>query len=285
MNKRTSLSLAGIAAAALFAGQAFATVCPNAPATGTPTQSGPICIAPVGQDGAGTGLQDQLNGITVSGPGIDVYNDQYQPSSWWSIGATGNSENKIVLEIAGNASVNTFGIFDPTNASNHLQLFGGGASAGWSTQLANLGGGNYMVTNYNAAGIYQGQTSATFGVTNLFGYYLDTPDGTFYSVPGMNPNSNATYPGGVPHMVAYAGDGSTKLNIHGVAGKFLPNEFLLAWEDTLWANSDLDYNDFVVIVESVDPIPEPAALGMFGFGVLLLGVIVGLRRRDAHNVV
>jgi hypothetical protein len=27
------------------------------------------------------------------------------------------------------------------------------------------------------------------------------------------------------------------------------------------------------------PVPEPAALGMFGFGALLIGLFAGLRRR------
>jgi hypothetical protein len=46
----------------------------------------------------------------------------------------------------------------------------------------------------------------------------------------------------------------------------------------------MDYNDFVVMVESVHPVPEPASLGMFGLGVLLLGAAVGLNRRRRFNI-
>ncbi|MGH8117063.1 MAG: PEP-CTERM sorting domain-containing protein [Rhodanobacteraceae bacterium] len=34
-------------------------------------------------------------------------------------------------------------------------------------------------------------------------------------------------------------------------------------------------------LDIVNAVPEPAALGMFGFGVLLIGAFVGLRRRMA----
>ena len=287
MNTVKYLGFVGLAAAGLFAAQAFATTCPTAPATGTQTQGGPVCIAPSGQDGPNTGLNNYFGpggSLIASGPGINVYNGQHTPSAYWSIGGTGISANKIVLEIAGNANSNSFGIFDPTNSANQLQLFSGSASAGWSTVLMNMGGGNYSVSYYNASGVFQSQTSATFGTTNLFGYYLSGPGGTFFSNASMNETGGTTYPNGMPHMVAYEGNNTTTLKTGNTTGLFLSNEFLLAWEDTAWATSDLDYNDFVVLVESVHSVPEPATLGMFGFGVLLIGAAVGLSRRRRFNI-
>ncbi|HUH32275.1 MAG TPA: PEP-CTERM sorting domain-containing protein, partial [Rhodanobacter sp.] len=196
---------------------------------------------------------------------------------WWAPGATGLSANKFLFEIAGNANINSFGIFDPTNSANHLQLFSGPATAGWSTTLfVDLAGTTYSSVQFDGSANPQGPTThATFGAANLFGYYLDTPNGFFYSVPGMNDASSA-YPDGMPHMVAYQGGNGTYIN----GRQFLANEFLLAWEDQPFINSDLDYNDFVVMVESVHPVPEPAALGMFGLGALLIGAFVGMRRRE-----
>ncbi|HJR10572.1 MAG TPA: DUF4114 domain-containing protein [Rhodanobacteraceae bacterium] len=290
MNTIKSLGFVGLAAAGLFASQAFATTCPTAPVTGQQTQGSPVCIAPYGLDGSGTGLVNILDtfnattnphGIVKSGPTYNPYTQQAVPSSFWSIGATGASENKIVLELAGNANTNTFGIFDPTNPSNFLQLFSGPASAGWTTTLINTGSGNYTATYFDAGGIFKGQSSVHFGVTNLFGYYLgaasNTP--TFYSDPKLNQDPGSTYANGTPHMVAYDGNNKTVLKTGNTSGTFLSNEWLLAWEDTAFANSDLDYNDFVVLVESVHPVPEPAVLGMFGLGVLLLGGFAALRRR------
>ena len=82
------------------------------------------------------------------------------------------------------------------------------------------------------------------------------------------------YAAALPHCNGKFSNG-TKIN----GASFLSNEFLLAWEDTPFTSSDLDYNDFVVLVESVHSVPEPAALGMFGFGMLLIGAAVGLSRR------
>ena len=291
MNIIKSLGFAGLAATGLFAAQAFATTCPTAPATSIQTQGSPVCIAPYGNDGVGTGLNDYFGpggSLIASGPGINVYNGQHTPSAYWSIGGTGISANKIVLEVAGNAGSNTFGIFDPTNPSNQLQLFSGTASAGWSTVLMNLGGGNYSVSYYNGSGVFQSQITGTFGVTNLFGYYLSGPGGTFFSNPSMNePTGNASYyPNGAPHMVAYQGNSTNTLKIGNTTGKFLNNEFMLAWEDTAYSSSDLDYNDFVVLVESVHSVPEPAVLGMFGLGALLIGLFAGLnRRRRRHDTI
>lgn len=273
MNTIKSLGLVGLAVSAMFAGQAFATVCP------TGTQGAPTCIATTGGDGPNTSLQDQLNNMTTSGPDINVYNDQYVPSSYWTIGATGGSENKILLELAGNAPTNTFGIFDPSNTSNYLQLFSGPASAGWSTLLSQSGN-TFTATYFDANNVVLGQNHITIN-GNLFGYYLGAASNspTFFSDASKNEIGGTTYPNGMPHMVAYAGDGQTYLN-----GKpFLSGEYLLAWEDKTWGQSDLDYNDFVVLVESVKAVPEPAALGMFGLGVLLLGGFTVLRRRRSYQ--
>lgn len=280
MKTYKSFALVGLAAVSLFTGQVFATpVCPNTPG-GTPTQGTHVCVATSGGDGPGSSLQEQVNDRTVSGPGINVYKDQVSSSAYWSIGATGSSENVITLEMAGNASSNTFGIFDPTNPSNALMLFNGPATTGWSTTLRSLGGGNYIVTYFDEHGVYQNQATAHFAVTNLFGYYLGTlENGTFFSDSSLNETDGSTYPNGMSHMVAFHGDNATTLKTGNTKGLFLSNEWMLAWEDLRWGAADLDYNDFVVFVESVHPVPEPAVLGIFGFGALMIGFAVGLRRR------
>lgn len=278
MNTIKSIGLVGLAVSAMFASQAFATTC-GLNHQGTQTQGSPVCIAPVGTDGAGTGLQDLLDGITQPGTTnhIDVYNDQTSPSAYWSIGATGGSENTKMFQITANAGNINFGIFDPTDPGNYLSLFAPNAQTGWSTTLKRQSGsGNYIVTYSDADGVNVGpQMTGHFGVNNLFGYYIKIGDIFYYSDPLLN-NGN-------PYMVTLNGDNSTKFCITGPdsCGTFLSNEYILAWEDGNWATSDLDYNDFVVMVESVHPVPEPATLGMFGLGVLLLGGFAALRRRSS----
>jgi hypothetical protein len=279
MFKPKYLGLLGLIAASLFATQAFATICPTT--TLGVTQGSPVCIATVSQDGAGKNLQDQLNNITTSGPKIDVYNGQTSPSAYWQI-ASGTSTNEIVMEIAGNAGANTFGIFDPKNPSNYIQLFDGRATTGWTNTLVQSG--NVFKSNfYNPYGKRKGGGTMTLS-GNTFGYYLGAASKTpsFYSDPTMNA-PDTTYTNGMPHMTAYAGNGTTYLNNE----QFALDQYLLAWDDTVFSKSDLDYNDFVVLVKSVHPVsvpvPEPAVLGMFGLGLLLIcGFELSRRRR--YNV-
>ena len=279
MNTIKSIGLVGLAVSAMFAAQAFATTCPTAPATGTQTQGAPTCIAPVGQDGTGTGLNSLYGpgGSQITGTGLNIYNGQYTPSSNWQIGGTGGSFNVILTEIAGNANVNTFGIYDPSHPVNMLQLFSGLDSAGARGTLVYNGGGNFQFAPFG-----QSAVSATFGDGANFGYYLGTPNGVFYSDPTLNNSAGEAgnpYSDGMHHMVAYQGGNGTTINATG--GALLSNEFLLAWEDLAFQHSDLDYNDFVVLVESVHSVPEPTTLGMFGLGMLLLGGFTALRRRSS----
>lgn len=267
MNTIKSLGLAGLAVAGLFSAQAFATPCPAG------TEGSPTCIST-----APGSLQNTVDSLTSSGH-IDVYNDQYTPSSYWQIGATGGSENTLVLQFAGNTNVLSYGIYDPsdTTHTNKLELFNGSNPVGTQATLVYKGNGLFKAALFG-----EPATSATFGDGALFGYYLTTDNGTFYSDASWNAPGGNTYPNGAPQMVAYQGNsnGNVYLDINGNSGKFLTNEFLLAWDGNIWTQSDLNYNDFVVLAESVHSVPEPAELGMFGFGVLLIGGFVALRRRS-----
>ena len=289
MNKFKYLGLLGLAAASLFAGQAYATTCNVNSITGTPTMGSPVCINTSSQDGASKSLQNEINGITTGVTQINVYNGQYSgATSYWSMGASGGGMNTIMLEIAGNANTNTFGIFDPTNTGNYLQLFDGAASQGARTTLTvtfvttgpHTGMYAYTANYLNSIGAATG-SSTIYMSGDLFGYYLgaasNTP--TFFSDSSMNPAGGNVYPNGMPHMATYQGTGATSLN----HASFSAGEWLLAWDDSAWGRSDQDYNDFVVMVESVHPVPEPAELGMFGLGLLLIGGFVAIRRRRQYT--
>lgn len=304
MKKSTTLGLAGLAGlvAIAFASQAFATPCSTIQsaagslASGATLQGSPVCIADYGLDGTGTGLvnvfsnstQTSVNGQTVgifSSGSINPYTSQAQTPLWTVTGSSG-SVSDIVLQLSANAGGFTYGIYDPSNPSNQLVLFSpsfGGDAVGTqvtlSTFVNNNLGYNYKATITNGS---SGTNTATFSTTDLFGFFLTTPKGTtFYSDPALNQDSGSAYTGGTPHMVAYQGNSSDVLrSIGGLSGGPMgPNEYIMAWEDTVFANSDLDYQDFIVLAESITPVPEPAVLGMFGLGVLLIGGFAALRRR------
>lgn len=260
---------AGVAVAALFAGQAFAAPCPVG------KQGNPTCIATT--NGFGEATLEQIlapagspDTIFSTGNGINPYTQQLNPSAYWSVQGSGGSENTVLLTLTGNASNLKFGIFDPKDPGNQLMLFDG-ASAGYTTTLKTDGIGGFAATYYaspNPLAPPTGFDTAAFGAGNLFGYYLTVGNHTFYSDLDLNGDE-------IAHMVTYAGSGQGKIAL--TNGLFGSGEYLLAWED----GTDFDYNDFVVIVESVHPVPEPATLGMFGLGMLLVGGFAALRRRRA----
>jgi hypothetical protein len=214
-------------------------------------------------------LQTIFNNITTAPtPGVssvvvtsDFLNDE--KDSYWAVTGSGGSLSTIVIEIAGNAGSNSLGIFDKTDPSKSVVLFGGSAAAGAQSLLSIKADGSVYV-NFLDTGI-------DFA-NNTFGFYMAGPGGTFYSDTLLNGDM-------FDHMVAYQGSDTDTIQVGGNApGLWTDNEFILAWEDT-YGGGDSDYNDFVFIVESVIPVPAPASLALLGLG--LLGIGFGTKRRKA----
>lgn len=219
-------------------------------------------------DGPGQSLQEQLDAITVGGPNIDTVNDQtgYQ---LFTNTATGSSIGSFMFEIAGFASTNKFGIYN-YNGDKAL-LFDGYNDSGDRTVVDFWADGSVSV---GTRGLSPGYTSSTvdrdysnFG--NVFGFYLENGNGeTFYSEASRN--------GGYQQSVIYQGNNQTQLQVPGKApGIFTQDEYIIAFED-LWrgGSTDHDFNDLVVMVESVEPtsVPEPATLAGLGLVAGALGL-------------
>jgi len=258
---RTKLIILSIAALCLSAAPAMAVVYPTAPVTfGT------------SDDPAGNMLQDIFNGMTIlPNPGISSVNAATDAladnwDSYWHAAAGGSSVATIIVEVAGWKETNAFGIYDASNPSNSLQIFVGLDSAGAT--------GKAYMTFYDDGtikviwddGTPGPVTSSAFALDafgrQTFGFYLDTPAGLWRSDTSLNID-------GFDHMLAYQGKGDTiDLPSPFGTGDWTDNHFILAFEDKL-NGGDKDWNDFVVLIESVTPVPVPAAilLGILGLGV------------------
>lgn len=207
----------------------------------------------------GTRLTDVLNSITVAPnarlTSVDVEADALwdDEDSHWTISGPGASVATVVVEVAGFAPFNILGIYDAHNPANKVQVFAGSATAGNTALLSIRADGSVELNSAD--------TGIDFAENN-FGYYLQSPQGLFYSDTALNPD-------GADHMVSIQGQGVDTVRLpSGVTKLWQDDEYILAFED-LYGGGDQDFNDFVVMLESVSPVPVPAAflLGMLGMGV------------------
>ena len=197
-------------------------------------------------------LQEVFDSITVSG-GVDAIVNQ-TPYAVFSSGASGGSVATMIIELASNPGTNTFGLYDVGDPTNLAEVFSGGQGQGAQALIAFMANGDIRVNGTVVA--------SSFG--SSFGFYLGVPEATFYSQDTLNPGGNA-------QALIYRGDGSTVLQIPGYApGTFGVDEYIIAFEEVVFADSDKDFQDMVVMVESIRPVPVPGAalLGLLGFGLI-----------------
>jgi len=185
-------------------------------------------------------------------------------------GAATNSLFEIKLESAGYANDNAFGIYQINSGNavgtlgtsvNYLELFSGADQVGYAAKLSWDTATDMVSLEKSTDGIIYSAVATALGLTvnhNDFGFYLDTPDGIWFSETAYNSD-------GVDHMVAFN------------AGAI--DSWAFAWED-LRGGGDRDYNDFVLLADDLLPsqqsVDAPATLMLMGMGLVGLA---GLKRR------
>ena len=223
-----------------------------------PFNTRPVTVGPPA--GGEASLQSILDGMFGVGV-VNAATDQ-QSAGMWGVGSFPPVISPtLVVEWAGNAGSNTFGIWFGTDTASltlvpiFLPAAQGSTLSGVAT-LAWSGGSLFIGAPFGGCGTTINCTPGGVAGTNplSFGFYIDGPGGTWFTVDQLNGVAGA-------QALMYGSPTAT-------------DTFAIAFEDL--ANGDNDYNDMVVKVESITPVPEPGTLALFGTG--LIG-IAGLVRR------
>jgi hypothetical protein len=175
--------------------------------------------------------------------------------------ANASQTSTLLLEIAGNKDINSFGIYDLVTKKT-LQIFAGTVS-GITTKTVTYSGGIVSL----------GSDNLTVG--SSFGFYLQSGSGpTYYSRVSDNGTDG-------DHMVTQRTSASrTLLASSGLIPSDVSwgtSEYLLGWEDIPLSSGDKDYQDMLVKVDAV-PVPEPTtmiagALLLLPFGASTLRIL------------
>ncbi|HEY6196700.1 MAG TPA: hypothetical protein VI504_16855 [Candidatus Eisenbacteria bacterium] len=182
----------------------------------------------------GGGLQAYLNSV---GESINVNTDQ-DATQTWSHTVSGTTTYTIQFQSSPNAAVQQFGLYNASAVIPPLFFLMSGSVGPLGFSTATFKPGNIMVVNrFDALGNFLSTT--TFGgvdPTN-FGFYLTVPAGTVFTQDARNP-------GGLARAITFQGTG-------GNAGTWW-----LCWDEPLvGAPGDQDFDDLVVLLESVNPTP------------------------------
>lgn len=236
----------------------------------------------------GVALQTMLDNITTSPiageSSVDVWMDATPDSldSAWNVSASGGFIATVVGELSHWSSSNRFGVYDVADPSSKVQLFDGSATGGSMAWLSMRLDGSVFVNSVDTGVDFPGYT---------FGYYLDSRGGDPGWTGGIWYSDTRLNVDGQDHMAAYQGKDVDEVQMPGYwPGKWTHHEYVLAFEDLHamhwgnhnavnegypeWSDTEPDYADFVVIVQSAQPIPEPTTLMLLG-----LGGFASLRRR------
>src|SRR5262245_829510 len=182
----------------------------------------------------GGGLQAYLIGV---GETINVNTDQ-DATQTWTHTSSGTTTYTIEFQSSPNAAIQQFGLYNAGAVIPPLFFLMSGSVGPLGFSTATFKPGNIVVVNrFDALANFLSTT--TFGGVDQtnFGFYLSTQNGTVFTQDSRNP-------GGLARAITFAGTG--------------PNfgQWWLCWDEPqAAAPGDQDFDDLVILMESVSPTP------------------------------
>ncbi len=259
---------------------------PASAAIFNPSTSRPVTP---GDNGFEDTLQEVFDEIVTSGS-IDDETDQITAAIFQPVGSP--SFATFIISIAGLEDSNKFGIYEFGDPDNRVEIFDGVPPESQRKVEVTFESGNVFLDD----DLDPAQSDGLFGTT--FGFYLEVvgnsfwrcpqPPYTLFSEDALNPIDGDHYVeyGDAAQALIYRGKGQS-LSFDGSDVTFDSTDIIIAWEDLVrgdcsyssrpYGPSDSDFQDLVVLVEGVVPIPEPSSLIVWSL-LAALGITVGWRR-------
>jgi hypothetical protein len=231
-----------------------------------PHPTGDIYTPPPAGGPESANLQHILDYIYQCEGCVNAHTDQ-QPYSLWTPGTLPPTLAPVLaFEFSSSAAITEFGMWALAGDDTPIlaPVFKGAAAppvdpddfATNATVTWNTAGTKVKVTG-DPNSVYN---NAVYNIPiGAFGFYIKSGANYWFSDDELNSNS--------PQMLAYLGGN----------GSSSAGAWTLAYEDAAFKNSDKDFNDFVVKIESMAAVPEPSTVLLLATALLVLVKFVRVR--------
>lgn len=192
----------------------------------------------------GTALQDRF---LAWGESIDVGSDQFD-AELLKLGVQNSPTFTFQVELSTASPQRVVGLYDGHAAvPSNMPIFPGNASGGWFAVISFRPNPARVIVNaFDNNAVLVSSTTYPGGNRNSIGFYIQGPDGTFFSQDARNP-------GGSPQALYYCGTG------------FNTGQLWLAFEErSLQEGSDQDFADAVLYLEIVSGYLVPVETTTWG---------------------
>jgi hypothetical protein len=182
----------------------------------------------------GAGLQAYLTSV---GQTINVATDQDANQSWTHT-ASATTSYTVMFQSSPNANVQQFGLYNAGAAIPPLYFILSGSIGPFGYSTATFKPGALMTVNrFDALANFLNTTTYGGVDETNFGFYLTVPAGTVFTQDPRNP-------GGLARAIVFKGTGSAS-----------GNWWLCFDEPGTGGPGDGDFDDLVILMESVNPTP------------------------------